>query len=86
MAKPCSRDPVLEYISKFNINNNTRILKKHIIGWCFSNQGHLDCTEKTYIDRVAIMTIGTGKHKAQRHPEGFDDVFIPDVEGYIRLA
>jgi hypothetical protein len=85
MTKKCSRDPVLTYLSKFDVKNNENLLKKHIVGWCYENQGDLGRKAVTYLHRVNIMTIDTGKWKNQRHPDGLDDIFVRVDVDYVRL-
>jgi len=85
MTKKCSRDPFLAYLSTFEVKNNENLLKKHIIGWCYENQGELSCKSVTFVNRLEIMTVGTGKWKNQRHPDGLDDIFVRVDVDYVRL-
>ena len=85
MTERCSRDIVLDYLSTFEVKPQDQILIKHIVGWCLTNQQDLNRAEKTYIDRVAIMTKGTGKWNAQRSLHGYDDVLMPAGTDYVRL-
>ena len=84
MARKCSRDPFLDYLSKNNIKNE-KILKDKIIGWCFHNQAGLGCELETFKQRIEIMTIGTGKWHAQRNHSGLDDVFVRVDIDFVRL-
>ena len=84
MAIKCSRDPFLDYLSKKDVKNK-HILKNKIIGWCFHNQAGLGCELETFKQRMEIMTIGTGKWRAQRRPDGSDDVFVRVDIDFVRL-
>jgi hypothetical protein len=84
MAEKCSRNPFLDYLSKNNVKNE-KILKDKIIGWCFHNQAGLGCELETFKQRMEIMTIGTGKWRAQRHPAGLDDIFVRVDIDFVRL-
>ncbi len=84
MAEKCSRDPFLDYLSKNNVKKEN-ILKDKMIGWCFLNQEGLGCKMVTFENRLDIMTIYTGKWRAQRHPDGLDDVFVRVDADFVRL-